>query len=703
MAHRFTFYRAGGVAQVRLDRADDLFALGELDPKLWLALAMPIAGSGIDERTLRALDGDADGRIRQPDIVAAATWLRNRLKTGSALPQRSSRLALADIADTPEGRPLAATARRVLATLGRTGEAIDIVDVNAARSALYAAPANGDGVVTPDQVPEPARALVAHAVAVTGGTADRSGAIGVTGPQLGAWRGAVESAIAWMARAGDPAVRPLGDATESAATAVDAVAERVDDWFVRCRLLAFDGAAAGLGAMDWSAFSQPRLTLDDAALRALPLAPLNTAGWLPLSTGVHPAWAPALAALATDAIGPLSQSTDVLDEGTWNAVRARLSGFRAWRAAAPDAAVLAPGREALVSLLRADAMGPIREALEADEAVRAEVDALDELDRLVHLHRDFAVVADNFAAFGDFYARRRGTFQAGTLVVDRRAVTLCLDAPNAGAVAAAAASANACIVFADVSRDGVSRTIAAVVTSGDIDRLRPGRNGLFWDREGQVWDATLTAVHDNPIGLRQAFWAPYRRIVRFVEDQISARLDAQNVAAVGQLDAAAAKAEAPEIDVGTVAAIGVAVGGLTAAFGALVGAFFGLGAWMPLGILALVLLISGPSVALAAWKIRTRTVAPLLDAVGWAINGDLRVNIAFGEALTQLATLPPGAVMTPDDPFRDRGNGRWWMLLALALLLALGLAWGTGRLNAWLPENLHVPATATEAPEPPPV
>ena len=33
-----------------------------------------------------------------------------------------------------------------------------------------------------------------------------------------------------------------------------------------------------------------------------------------------------------------------------------------------------------------------------------------------------------------------------------------------------------------------------------------GRNGLFYDRKGQDWDATITKLIANPISLRQANW-----------------------------------------------------------------------------------------------------------------------------------------------------------------------------------------------------
>jgi len=87
MAHRFQFFRAGGVDQVSLADGADMLALGELDQKLWVALAMPTKGVAIDPDTLALLDGDADGRIRAPDILAAVGWAKATFKQPNDLPR----------------------------------------------------------------------------------------------------------------------------------------------------------------------------------------------------------------------------------------------------------------------------------------------------------------------------------------------------------------------------------------------------------------------------------------------------------------------------------------------------------------------------------------------------------------------------------------------------------------------------------------
>jgi hypothetical protein len=62
-----------------------------------------------------------------------------------------------------------------------------------------------------------------------------------------------------------------------------------------------------------------------------------------------------------------------------------------------------------------------------------------------------------------------------------------------------------------------------------------GRNGLFYDRKGRDWDATITKIIDNPISIRQAFWAPYKKLVRMIEEMAAKRAAAADAAADAKL------------------------------------------------------------------------------------------------------------------------------------------------------------------------
>ena len=106
--------------------------------------------------------------------------------------------------------------------------------------------------------------------------------------------------------------------------------------------------------------------------------------------------------------------------------------------------------------------------------------------------------------------------------------------------------------------------------------------------------------------------------------------------------------------VGILAAIGLALGGISGFAVAVFTGFFKLKPWwqMPLAILGVLVAISGASVIIAALKLRKRNLGPILDANGWAVNGRVKINIPFGAALTKTARLPKGSVRDAQRPVR---------------------------------------------------
>ena len=122
-----------------------------------------------------------------------------------------------------------------------------------------------------------------------------------------------------------------------------------------------------------------------------------------------------------------------------------------------------------------------------------------------------------------------------------------------------------------------------------------------------------------------------------------------------------------------------------AAIASIVTGFLNLSWWqMPLAVFGVILAISGPSMVIAALKLRSRNLGPILDASGWAVNTRLRVNIPFGTALTAVAQLPPGSLRSMSDPYAEKRRP-WGLYLALVVLIALVVAlWRYGYLARWL-------------------
>ena len=140
---------------------------------------------------------------------------------------------------------------------------------------------------------------------------------------------------------------------------------------------------------------------------------------------------------------------------------------------------------------------------------------------------------------------------------------------------------------------------------------------------------------------------------------------------------------------GTVAAISVAFTGIATVVGGLLQAFLGLGLWIPLGILGIILAISFPSMFIAWFKLRQRNIAPILDASGWAVNGNVRINIPLGATLTALPVRPEGSRLDSYDPFRQKKfplkRVIFFTLLGVLLLAAvIGILLSSGGLRGLL-------------------
>jgi F0F1-type ATP synthase assembly protein I len=332
-----------------------------------------------------------------------------------------------------------------------------------------------------------------------------------------------------------------------------------------------------------------------------------------------------------------------------------------------------------------------------DAALESEFQQIGAVEKLVLFQRDLVRLLNNYVSFAEFYGRRGSIFQAGSLFLDARTCHLCIEVLDAGKHAALAGLSGAYLAYCEVARPGLpKKTIVAVFTDGDSDNLMVGRNGVFYDRKGQDWDATIIRIVANPISVREAFWSPYKKFVRLVEDQIAKRAaaaDAESQAKIGsaatavaQADKAKADAKAPpqKLDLGTIALIGTAIGGISAMVGALLDKLLGLGPWLPLGLLGLVFLISGPAMLLAYMKLRQRNLAPILDANGWAINTKAKMNVPFGAALTHVAKLPANAERSLEDPYAEKASP-WRTRLVLLAIVVLGYCWTIEKLDAYLP------------------
>lgn len=721
-AHRWTFQRLGGLDQPLLQSAGDFAHLRELDPKLWVALSCPASGLEFDARTLALLDTDGDGRIRIPEILAAVEWTLARLRDPARLALPDDTLPLDAInADTAEGQRLAATARAVLRFRG-TPDAGRVSPDDVARCRANASEQvfNGDGVLPPHpSFDADVRRFIEAALAVVGGVRDAGGKPGVNLAIAEAFMRTLADWQAWR-RSVHEAAEPLGHDTPEAWELLTALRGKVDDYFLRCELAAYDPAfdpahAARPGGPPPAEAAQNdhgQLAVD--ALADRPLARVEPNRPLDPARGVNPAWRVRLERFI-QLTAPLRPEGGPLDRAGWDALVARFAKYENALAHRPapvtvtvdDPPTQSPeslGEDTLAAWLSGAAFTAFKELARQDAAVPASAADLAELERLVlydrHLHR----LLENFVSFREFYAMQRAVFRFGTLYIDGRACDLCMTVDKVDDHAALAQRGQLFLLYGQCTRAprpgapageaSRSMSIVAAVTSGDSDLLLPGRNGVFIDNRGDDWDVRVVKVVSNPISLWQAAWSPYKKfghlvteqLNKFASDRQTGLMDAASakLGTLGQTPAPAAPpaSSAPSArfdigrNVGILAAVGLALGSIGGALATMAAQVVRL-AWWQIPLLALTVLaaISGPSILIAWLKLRQRTLGPLLEASGWAVNGRVAVTGKLAARLTTTAALPPHAKRRFGDPWVVKR--RWtWIVWTTVAAVAAGVVLG---------------------------
>jgi hypothetical protein len=600
------------------------------------------------------------------------------LKNPDDLVKGGDTVAFAAINDaTPEGRQILASAKQICANLGKKdATGISLADASDANKIFGNTTLNGDGVIMPESAADDATmAVIADIMACCGTVPDRSGKPGIDQAKADAFFAECAAFDEWnkKAEADQANILPAGEATAAAAAAVRAIKAKVDDYFGRCRLAAYDPRAVALlnrKEEEYLAIAAKDLSITAAEIAGFPLAPVAAGKPLPLKGAVNPAHAGAVAALHAQAVKPLLGDRSELTEADWTALLAKLGAFECWQAGKAGANVEKLGLKRVREILAGKAKENVAALIAKDKALEPEATAIANVEKLCRFVRDLHRLCINFVNFRDFYdAGDPAIFQCGTLYLDQRSCTLCIPVEDAGKHAVMAGLAGAYLAYCDCTRKGTGekKSVVAIFSQGDDDNLMVGRNGIFYDRQGRDWDATITKILSNPISVRQAFWLPYKKLARMIEEQIAKRAAAAESSSTDKLAKAAetvakadqqaqARREEPKkVDVGVVAALGVAFAALSTAVAGILGLFKGIEPWQfPLLFAGLMLLISGPSMILAYLKLRKRNLGPILDANGWAVNAKARINVPFGTSLTDIAKLPPGATVETSDKFAEK-------------------------------------------------
>ncbi|MDI1477569.1 hypothetical protein [Polyangium sp. y55x31] len=724
----FSDYR--GLVQLKLETAEDLAQIHALPAARWSSTSVPIDQLLCDEALLRYVDVDGNGRIRVQELLAAHDWLRARLRNMNRIAERTDTVHLDDLDPSqPDAARLRALAKKRIKASGqaaRPGATLSLADIRAFRDGYARKSPNGDGIVATSQIEDPALARLATLIVeATGGVMDLSGDMGVDVAKLDAFLALGHAELAWEAagalRAGAETslVLPFGEGTAAAFVIVDGLAGKLDQFFAQCDLL-----GQGPVAEDRLAVKPERLAAldvnDPAAIRGFlreaSLGPPNPSGVLDLETGVNPLFADEARRLAVEVLpralgepGPVRE----LDRKGWERVRALFEPYRAWQSKKPAPLPGGLAGAELRDLLAGPLPGALRALVNEDAKASAELVGLSGLEKLALLQRWILDLANNMVSFPAlFSAGERCLFEVGTLVLDGREINLCVRVLDKAEHRPIAETSNIFVAYVELARKegDASKTmyVAAGVTSGSRRGIAVGKRGVFYDRDGNEWDAKVTDVIVKPISIQEAALAPFVKLREFVGDKmtklfgtkleameksVSARVDAHLDAGPPKSPPAAppapppppaAPAAPPLVAPGTQGSI---VGGGIAFAAVGSAAAFALQTLSNTNPLNALLAVAGVALGVMTvsgflgWlKLRRRDVSALLEASGWAFNVRIYLRRNLSLRFTRVPPLPRGSIRERSVlPVFVSGEdqapvGR--IVLALAVVaLGVSLAW----------------------------
>lgn len=380
----------------------------------------------------------------------------------------------------------------------------------------------------------------------------------------------------WEAKGKTPEVAVAGDATADADAALAAVEPVIDAFF---------------------------LPPED-----MPLVTEDPDKELPLKDHLNPKHLEAILAFAEKCVKPVLGEKDMLSRLEWKKVKGAFGPYRAWTAAKP---VMNAGKKG--------------ELDDEERVLRYKLHLVEFLENYVNMKRLYDL--EDLAIF-----------QTGVLRIDAKEMNLCFHVESEAAHSALAERSKCCVIYLKLSRpsEGATRQICAVVTAGAVAQLYVGRNGVFYDRDGKDWEAVVTKVVEAQVSLREAFWAPWRKLGEGVAATVKKFLGDKQAAAQKNVEAGTQNAQAGGAAMASsVAAIGIGVAMVGSAAAALMAAISNMTALqIAISIVALILVVSLPSVILTWFKLRQRDLGAILNASGWAINRPMRFSIKRARGFT---------------------------------------------------------------------
>ena len=683
---QYAFRNYGGTYQLQINSMDDLAGISDLDEPFWMATSAPTHQLVCDPKVLTYLDHDKNNRILSHDIRTANNWLHRVLRHYNAVNRQLLELNLDDLnTEDADGTRMLTTARRILHNLKRPDNSpLTLADLHDQKAILQQGDRNGDGVIPPDSIEEEdVRTFAVHIMDTVGKVNDLSGVAGVDKAHLERFIACADGLVKWQHAHSAEHTQPLGANTAAACDLLESLKPVIEDFFQLCKVVNLNKL---LGRDDPVIPVPPEVfdTSDaaDGYLKNAPIARPNANGVLPLKRDLNPCYAETIRRFMDDVVTPLPQlnmdsNMEELTEAEWQAIDASFNTYRSWLTSKSGGEVEKLSLEQLETYLSGDLPQRLGARIDADLAVGAELDAVNDLEKLILLQRWFLPICNNFISFPHLYdPDERAMFEVGRLIIDGRIFQLNIKVTDPNSHAAVAKNSGVYLMYSEITSSDPKEKFFMVtpVTSRRLGRLGINKRGVLFDRDGREWDARVVKVVDNPVSLIEAMMAPFRKIGAMLagtvqkltssaEKQIQTKLtstgakmekgvaegitvterqaaaDSQTVATAAQGAAAPQGKSSRDL----LLAGGVTIAALGSSFAFIAKTIASLKLHQALAVMAFGLgIVLIPVMLIAIYKLYRRNLSAILEASGWAINGRMRLTYRLGKIFAPRPTRPDG-------------------------------------------------------------
>ena len=711
MARHLVYRRYGGSLQVSIPSFEVLLEAIHIPETQWLATACPVEGLNCDRRFLEFLDTDQNGRIRVMEVRAAVESTAKLLKSYQGVNDASDVLVLDSLSEAAaKHRSAADILLDTLKVEDRTR--ISVAQVRTSEQSLRTAGQNGDGIVAPAFLPEPARSLANALMASFPEVKNRAGQPGVDLAMLQRFREERSALLAHLS--GKEALLVWGPQSVERARRIEEVRPLLDTYFLQCRLIAAQPEAVTSLKLEAARVQGALGDLQSLSrvVSELPVAPPEPGGVLRWSRLYRGPSFERLETFRKDVALPITNDLATLTDAAWRDMSTRADAILAWQARI-DASPLRAQVDSLAGISESQ-LDAIEAACRADLALKDRLDAVVELERLVLYQRWLLTFANNFISMPDLYqTKRRALMERGTLILGGRRYRLSVLVKDRAAHSALTSQGTTCTLYVQVlsKEGGEAFEVAVPATRGRSGELSVGKRGIFYDVDQREFDAVVTQIVRQPVSLWEAMTMPFERIGKFVSQKIEGMAASGEKALDESLEksyvqgstvasaAVAAPATAPKAPAptapsppsvagpgGFLAAGGIAFAAVGSSLAFIVSQVRTLTLFDVLtAVLIAIAVVMLPSGLLGWLKLRKRNLALLLEGSGWALNDRLNLTRGLAALITRRPRLPRNATVDRVDMLRsalvtvhedDEGEPRQWGLWTAVILAALfALLW----------------------------